>query len=397
MKHKSKVLICFILILAFVACGCWDRREVENLAIFTVMNFDWVKENSVDKWQISTSILQTSTSSKDEGSQSERQERGEQVWKSTGNTIQDAISNYLVRTPRMQFYSHISVMIIGERAAKEKLREVIEDLARYRENRPRTYLLVTKGDAFDTMRAKPVQSPSFSKEITTMAKQTSRTSGFSMGITYLRFTQLLLSSDRDAVLPQIKILSLDEQKVEGPGKNKSAYLEGFGIFRGGKLVDWLDREEARGFLFITENNNRLEIYEDVNIDDRMFGYIIGETKRKIKVSLDGDELSVKINIQAWGGVTDVQAEKISAEELRKLETACENKIKYIVMKAINKAKENEADIFGFTEELHRSSLSSWKRIESHWRESFRESHVDVEVKAKIVNTGVNNNSLHFKE
>ncbi|MDP4161318.1 MAG: Ger(x)C family spore germination protein, partial [Bacillota bacterium] len=291
-----------------------------------------------------------------------------------------------------------SVYVLGERLAKEKLGEWIEGSKRYYEVRPHAYFMVTKGEAFQVLQAGPEISPTLSKEVLEMNKQTIRQNGVSLDVTLAQFGAWLMSPDREAVLPAIKLIYPQELKgADANGPNKAVAIEGLGVFRGTKLVGWLNREESIGSQLIMENRSSGAVFLQVDVDGRKFTYTLQRSKHKVKSSLVGDKPTFQVTIETQGSVADPEEETISTEELSRMEDAAAEKIREIAFQAIDKAKEYDSDFLGFTEKLHRTNPSAWQKIEPHWRESFQEADVDVEVKAKILDTGKSGPKLKLKQ
>lgn len=396
--RKAVISITLVLCLTFLTTGCWDSKEVENLAIFTMLGIDWVNENGVDQWQVSARVMYIG-SSKQGGEQAGGKGGAEEIlWKGTGRTLQEAFSNIVVRSPRSPFYAHNSVYILGERVAREKLGEWLENNRRYYEARPHSFVMVTQGEAFKVLQAGPEISPTLSKEILEMNRQTIRRNGLSLDVTLARFVAWLMSPDREAVLPQIMITYPEEHKdAEASGPEKSVAIEGLGVFRGTKLIGWLGREESLGSQLIMDKLSGGSIFLPVDINGKMFTYVIHRSNRKLKANLADDKLSIQVTIETQGAVTDPNEVNISTEEINSLEAAAGDRIRDVALKVIDKAKEYDSDFLGLTGELYRTNPSAWKEIEPHWRESFQEANVEVEVKAKILDTGISGPKLKLKQ
>ncbi|MEM5817426.1 MAG: Ger(x)C family spore germination C-terminal domain-containing protein, partial [Desulfitobacterium hafniense] len=75
--------------------------------------------------------------------------------------------------------------------------------------------------------------------------------------------------------------------------------------------------------------------------------------------------------------------------------AIEEKIIDVVWKTVAKAKEYDADIFGFNEHLHRYHLKEWDTIAPEWRKHFRDAEIEVEVDAEIKAFGTSNTGFNF--
>jgi spore germination protein KC len=162
------------------------------------------------------------------------------------------------------------------------------------------------------------------------------------------------------------------------------------------LTRLLNREESLGSLLLMDNLSGT-IFLPVEIDGAMFTYVINKSNPKLKAGLADAKLSIRVSIETQGSVADPNEVNISTEEMSRLEAAAGDKIRDIALKAIDKAKEYDSDFLGFTEKLHRTNPSEWQQIEPHWRDSFHEADVDVEVKAKIVDTGKSGQKLKFKQ
>ena len=75
------------------------------------------------------------------------------------------------------------------------------------------------------------------------------------------------------------------------------------------------------------------------------------------------------------------------EDIEGMEAAAAETIRDLALKAIAKAKEYDADYLGIMQKLHRTDLAAWQKVQPHWRETFRDAEIEVEVQAKIVSKG----------
>lgn len=198
----------------------------------------------------------------------------------------------------------------------------------------------------------------------------------------------MLSPDRDPVLPEIKLVSGE--------KGNKVIIEGFGVFRGPKLVGWLDKEEARGFLLMTRKLSGTRIPIKVTIDRRMLSYFMVGSKNKIESKMVDGKLSFKVIIETLGIILENENYPVSAENVKELEQISSEEIKTLSLKTIAKAKEYNSDFLGLMEDLHRHNPAAWQEVASNWRESFSEAEIEVEVKAKILSGGMMVKSFKVK-
>jgi spore germination protein KC len=250
------------------------------------------------------------------------------------------------------------------------------------------YIIATRGEAYRVLQARPAISKMLSKEIEMMTEKTSKKLGKSADVTLKRLSADLLSPDRDAVLPQIKLVLPKEEKDTEEGETKqSVLLEGLAVFRGDKLTGWLNADETRGYLFIAEKLSATHIYLPVQLNGQWFSYTIGMSKSKVKPELSGDQLRIRVSIETQGSIMESGNSNMTPEDIDQMEIAAAEAIQELAFKAIDKAKEYDADFLGLMQKLHRSDLTAWEKIKPDWREYFQNADIEVEVKASITNAG----------
>lgn len=393
MKQQSKVLlwaIIFLILLNFIS-GCWDSNEAEDLAVISLMSFDLIKtDNGTDQWQVSARVMFPGGKEEQDSQSSSKGASSEILMKGTGITLQDAVINFMGRLPRKIFYEQGDVKIIGERVAKEKMKEYTEAALRFPEIRPHSFFLVTKGEAFKVLQAEPKVTLTLYQEIRRFAVKYAKLSGTSYGVTMTEFSEWILSQDRDAVLPQIKLLYPQEGEKTVP---KSIIVEGLAIFRDGKLVGWLNKDETKGYLFLAQKINKAQIAIPVSKDEKNFTYWLTNSTSRIEATLTGDRPSILIKVNTLGMVSENDGIDLSPEQIKSLEGLASEKIQEFALETVNKAKDNDSDFLGLMQKMHRFNPRAWGEVASNWRERFREANVDVEVEAKIVSVGKMSQSL----
>ena len=167
MKRKF-IYICLFSWL-ILAGGCWNRIEVENLAIASALGID--KPAQGDSNQVLVSILVEKPGEAEEGgggrgtSGASSQMSG---WVNfgKGNSVEDAIRNLSTTTSKRLFLDHSRVIILGEEKARGGVGDIIDFLVRSRFIRLRNLLLVaSESTALDTFSITPELTNIFSEEI----------------------------------------------------------------------------------------------------------------------------------------------------------------------------------------------------------------------------------------
>lgn len=370
-----------IILQSVISTGCWSSKEVESLAVVTLMGLDYTNENGSDMWTISATILNPLGQDK-VGEQSSGKGNQETLLVGTGRTIDETISAFSAHSSRTPFYGHISAFIIGEKTAKEKMCEFTEAAIRYWGNRPRTLIIVTEGKALEVLQAGPAVDKLLSKELKELGMNKALATGYSYGVTLTDFADWLKSPDRDPVATLVNVIP-----SEVPGLNQQNLMKGLAVFQGGRLIGWLNKDETTGYLLITQNINGYIPLTYIK-DNKLFSYYISTAKSKILPVVTGDKIFYRVQIKVMGGIAENSGLRLNSEDIRALENIIEDRLRDLSTQAVDKAKEYNSDFLGFTEKLHRTNLSAWQTLGPDWRKVFRTAEVEIVVDAKIVQTGM---------
>ena len=378
-----------VIFLQMLCIGCWDQRDVSNLAIITVVGFDRITdEDGVDKWQVSSFVMQAGKAEAAGGGGGKSEAKPEIVWRGKGLTISEAILDFTKRSPRVPFFADTYSVIFGERAAKEKLLEIVDYLNRLREYRPGSFVMIAKGNASSLFEAEPEAAISVSRELKELAQTTADSTGIARGIKLMNFAANLLSTDRDPVAPEVRLINPKEKRGEElAGPPKALLVEGIGIFKDAKLVGWLDKDEAVGYNLLTNKISRGAITIQVKEEGKWFAFLITRSKPKLKATLIEDKLNINVGIEVEGRIIEDNGVDLAPSEIDQVEHTVSEQIGQMVMHTIEIVRGYESDCLGFSEELHRYSPKDWKKVKPHWRETFLEANVEVKVSAKVENTG----------
>lgn len=88
---------------------------------------------------------------------------------------------------------------------------------------------------------------------------------------------------------------------------------------------------------------------------------------------------------------------LTAETIPEVEDSCAASIRELALQTINQAKDYNSDFLGCSQHLHRYEPAIWREIAPHWRESFRAADIEVNVTAKMENTGKIGKKMELKQ
>lgn len=378
-KFASLSLIIFLLLTVFIS-GC--KKEVENLMVATLYAGDLVNENGIDKYTLWVRFMDPSSKG-NQDSQQPGSHPSEILLSGSGATNLETITNVTERLNRTPFYGHALVNIYGSRVAQEGLLNNLELTITNPDVRPNVLMFATKGLASQIVQLQSLTTSTLTKQITEQAERTALNSGLACGVNISDFSEWMLSPDRDALMPEIE----QSPSVKGETVPRSIIVQGFGVFRGDKLVGWLDKDESTGYLLITKKLSGVRIPISFTKENKSLVYFLIGSKSKIEYTLKENKPSFNIKIQALGLVYETDNLDITPDQIEPLESIIANKIREYPIKTISKAKEYKSDFLGLMEKFHRYNPSAWKEIAPNWRETFHEADIEVEVTAKILGRG----------
>ncbi|HWO96477.1 MAG TPA: Ger(x)C family spore germination protein, partial [Bacillus sp. (in: firmicutes)] len=142
---KSIFLLLFFCGSVFLVSGCWDRVELNDLAIVTAAAIDKKGENEIE---LSIQVFIPKTLSSGGGQGGGGGSGGGTmtlVTSKKGANLADALSKLQSEIPRKVFWGQCKVFIFGEKLAKEGIQEQMDFLLRHPQPRERAYMFVSEG------------------------------------------------------------------------------------------------------------------------------------------------------------------------------------------------------------------------------------------------------------
>lgn len=374
MKKRAPLII-FVIFIAVSFSGCWDYKEVDKLSIVTGVAID-LTEN--EKYRITFEIVDTQ-----EGG-IEKQIKSKLI-ESEGDSLFDAIRNSLrISSPKL-YFGHTNIVIISEQIAKEGVVDIIDFLSRDAEPRLNIELMVSKEKtANEILSAQSTTAAIRAFEIEQMLKAQENLSKSPRTKVY-QFINDLPCEGIAPVMPALRV-------VNSAGK-KTFALSGAAVFKGDKMLGYLDDEESKYYSFISDKVKRgLIVIKDpsetggVDISLEIYD---SETKVKPVYSDGKVSMDIKFKVRAALAEQKGSSKSESGIEVLKIKKAAE---KYLESKAAftiqSIQKKYSLDIFGFGKKIHAEMPQLWKEIERDWTSIYRDMDVNVSASVDIKNRGM---------
>lgn len=389
MKMKACFLSLMILCL-FPLGGCWNYRELNELAFATAMGIDKVPNQ--DEYRFSFQIVNAREIA--------GQERGGKavpvvIYSATGKTLLEAIRKASKKVPRRINGQHMRDLIIGEELAREGMEEVFDLMERDPEPRLTTRVFIARdSDAKTIMKTLTPLENIPSNAILGKLKTSGKVYAENYEVDIDDTIRGLLIKGGGPVISGIQLtgdtrVGPNLSNLEQSDVPAELIVSGMALFKRGKLAGWVEDGEARGVSWI---NNKVE-GTIVNLDCKKkkdaIAIEILRSKTKIKAEVKGEQPFIRIHIREIGGVGEAMCmiDLTKSKELRKLEQQWNEKVKDEVTRAVKKAQDLETDILGFGEAVERANPKAWKKMKTEWDKTFATCEVEVKVESKIRRSG----------
>ncbi|MFE6076635.1 Ger(x)C family spore germination protein [Paenibacillus sp. NPDC057886] len=359
--------------------GCWDRNEVNDLAIVTTAGLDLKKDGEIE---LSLEIVipkegggatqQNNSKSKTSGSTL--------IWSASGATIAEAASELQRKLPRAVYWGQLEMLVVGESLSRSQLREQLDYLARDSNIRLRVQPFVCK----DTARAFLASTSPLERTKADFLGGESKWL-FHRSITLNRLVQNLGNISKDAVVPYVDITQ--------DGKESVPYVKGYAVFSRNRMVGLIQGESFSGMKWILkEMEGDVETVKLEWPPSSLLSLGALSSSTRLVPKLEGEMPHMDYFIEAEMSVVQntTHFKTSDSKFIRDIEHAAADKIRRKVEATIKQAQEMGADIFGFGEAINRRNPREWQHLEKRWKRIYPSVQANVMVKVKIQQIGMNN-------
>lgn len=394
--NRKKLILFLMLICTTFTTGCWDKTELNEMAIVSAVGLDRNKEGKlVGTFQI---INPGNVAGALQGGGGTNPPIS--IYESTGDNVLELDSLASTKISRDMYFAHANLIVIGEELAKEEgLNDIFDAFERSPEFRATTRIVIARGvkarDIVETLTA--IDKVSAEKVIKTI-ETTEKTQGKNISINLQEVIKNLLSTGKEPIISGFTVKG-NKGKEDKMANTMSSDIEanpnavGIGVFKDGKLIDWLDGDKAIGSMWVLDRIESTNLNLDWEGKKDAITYQVIRQKTNVKVKLVNGKPKISIKVRAEGDIREVNVplNLTDTHVLIDLEKKLAKDVKKEMEVAIVRAQKNKSDIFGFGEIMHESHPEEWKKIEKNWDDvSFPKLEVDVQVETFIRRTGLRN-------
>ncbi|MET3576146.1 Ger(x)C family spore germination protein [Bhargavaea ullalensis] len=383
-----------ILICCCFLTGCWDKRELNEIAITVAFGIDKSDDGG---FRVSAQIVVPSAISSTKGAEA----TPVLLFQADGETAYEAIRKMTKQVPRKIYPGHLKLLVIGEEMAREGIWDSLDIFVRDWELRPDFSVVVSKDRPASEILAVPTALDTIpANKLFEMLENSSDNWSAVQKISLHELLADISSEGKDAVLTGVMSTGdPGEASKEMMGEIRPAvrlYFDNLAVFEKDRLVGWLGAEQSKGFNYVSGNIK--STVETVSCPEGGNVAIeVTKSDSKIKASFNGESPEMEITVKNKGNVGSVQCglDMKKPESLHTLESLFEKKLTGTIEETIKEAQSRRgSDIFGFGRTIHRSYPDKWKSLKSEWADhGFSDVPVKVKVEMDIQMTGTLLNPL----
>lgn len=379
-----KKLLLILITLTFLT-GCYNYRELNDLAIVTAISISKEKDNYNIAVQVVNPKKDQDTSSSNEPDFI--------VYKSKGETLQAAFESLVKESPKRMYKTQMQILIIDEKMAKNNIKEVFEYLARNPEIRNEFNVLIGKSDnILETLT--PLNNLS-SQNILDSLKASSKYLG---NTNLLTFNELLSDYQNEKTEMAIPVIKLTSQKnkddkntekiLEKTTTTTAIVLDNISIFKDNKLIGYLSTKETVSYNFINNNITLTNIKKDYP-NNKYIAYKILKSKSKLEVTPKKHTITLTIKGNAEINEATYNIDLSKEKNIKKLEKSLNKRLEKMITSSFNSTrKKYNSDIYGFEDLYYKKDPKYYNKIKKDWdSKEFQKIKLKVKSNIKIVEQG----------
>ncbi|ALC83886.1 MULTISPECIES: Ger(x)C family spore germination protein [Bacillus] len=393
------LLLCILFVSAFLT-GCWNQRELDEIALVTSIGVDKAPEDDAYLFTFQIVIPRQISSGQGGGG-------GEQatvtIISQKGETLFEAIRRASQKTPNQLFFPHSQLFIFSEEVAKDGLKDFMDFFERDHEMRPLTTILIVKGNDAKTVLdimapLEKIPSNNLLKEV----KVTEEKLAFNIEVDIDEVIQSIALEGKEPFIGGIMLIgNPQEAKSDNIKQIEPKAIvgsDGIALFRGGELQGWLKDNQARGLLWVLGKvKSTLVKVNCKNKEDNISIEIIrSKTSVRPQIKNGKTKILVMIKAEASIGETGCYVDFMNPDELVWIQEKVEKLIKKEANSAIDIAKSYQVDPFGFGASIHKSYPKQWGKLKKDWNQDFAEIEAEIKTDVYIRRSGIRNTPLKNK-
>ncbi len=378
-----KKVLCVILIftiLAVLATGCWNYREINQMSIVSGAAID----KTVDgKYKITVEIIDLKSGGQDANIHSKKLE-------SYGESFFDAIRNTIKFNSQKLYWGHAEIIIVSKEVAQEGILQILDFLNRDAEPRLSIDILVSKeASAAQLLNSQSITTEIRSFEINKMLDVEKNLSKSPKTEVY----QFVNALGNEGISPVLPVIGLKENHGM-----ETSQLSGTAVFKKDKLAYMFNEEDTKYYLFIVDkvSGGLLVLKDTQDKDVSEITLEIEKNKTEIRPVYSKGKLHFELTVRTKTSLGEIEnsSDYYNKTDMDKIQKKAEEMLQREVERVVRAVqREYDVDIFGFGESVRQDIPELWKKIQPQWADIFKDVPVKVDVDLEVNHSGLLSKSI----
>lgn len=350
----KKILILILIII--ITGGCYDYKELNNLAIISGISIDY--ENN--QYEVCFEILN------DAGIKENNVENEKTFYvDGNGKTIADAFESANLKLHKVPFFSHIKVMILSKSILNNHSKDIIDYILRNSYTTNMFYVVTSDySSASSLLKTRSTQNKIVSESIYKLIDNKPLGNSLSLEVNFEDYTNMVVSEMMDLYLP---VISVD---------NNDLKLKGIAIFSDDKLKDILSFNESTTLTILLDESTNSFYKSNCNNDNYV---TINIHDQKINSNITSQKLSLRIKLLGTIEENKCNYNLRDSDDNLKLEKEFEDIIKNDIYKLLKKFQSYDSDVLGINYKYYKDTKKTL---------DFKKLELDVDVDVNINKNGL---------
>ncbi|MGI1692012.1 Ger(x)C family spore germination protein [Thermoanaerobacter uzonensis] len=390
---KRFVILIFIISLLFT--GCWDKREINQLAFVQGLGIERGKDDMI---HLIVQILKPGLLAAGGGGAGgtgggSAVGKPYAVFQASGVDFAKAFANLNDELPRSLFMQYNEIIFLEEKFARSGIYKTLDFMTRNPEFRRTAYILVVTGgslqELFDLPNTKQLERYPYKEVLGMIENQKNTSSSYVCDLN--EFLEMLEIPKEAPITGRLEIVKKD-------GKAIGVRMAGSAVFNNDKLVGFLEEQDTKAIMTLKNKLRRSTLTLDKGLKGEKvhISFVVIKAHTDIIPKVKGKDIffDIKINIETHMNEQESKYDLTEPKNLEKLQLLINDKIKQGIEHALFVLqKKYNADVVGFINILHQRNPKLWKEVEKDWDKIYPEVKFNVTVKSIVRRTGLSSKPI----
>lgn len=380
--------------ILLVLGGCWDMVEVSRSSLITGVALENGQDRDI---RVTVEVLNAAESMSADNA---RGDSPAQLYVTEAGTLSEAVNRMNEQFDRLLIGSHMQVIVVDERLARQGLARFMDFFVRSRYIREDVNLVISKKDgAADLLRVPYPSGMNAALAIQSQISNLNRLWGGAPRSRMIDYSTAIQTPGRELLLAAASAAgpvgkNMDSVKTLEP--QSFIRLTDAAVFRGDKLIGFLPSSDMNIVLLASDSLEQTTMSVPLPEDKAFAGIRLVRLHASKSVRMVRGRPIMTLNIQGIGFIVSLDAGPPidRAAGYLKLERLTEAYVKERISDTFKKVQADYgSDIFGFGEWMYRHRYGEFKQVSKSWNELFAEGElrVDVDIKLERSELKTNNN------